>query len=185
MSAEALAPPSPWLLEHARRLEEAVGAGLGPVADVACGRGRHALACAERGWPVLGLDRDLERLRFLSDASANVPGAVSPIACDLGNGSEIPIRSGSCGAILVFRFLFRPLAPALADRLAPGGWLLYETFTRAQADRDYGPSRPEFLLQPDELPALFPELEIVAHEEGLWGEPRPLALARLLARRPT
>jgi SAM-dependent methyltransferase len=182
VSAERPAP-SDFLLAHIARLERA--APLGPVADIACGRGRHALACADRGLAVLGFDRDRERLAQLRDAARGRPGPVRAIECDLESGYGIPVRPGTCSGILVFRFLFRPLASAIETALAPGGWLLYETFTLHQRDLDYGPSNPAFLLKPGELPSLFPELEVVAYEEGAWGEPRPLELARLLARRPS
>lgn len=181
MSAE-LPAPSAFLLAHLDRLAEA--ARLGPVADLACGRGRHALCCADHGLAVVGFDRDRERLGALAAAGRERAGPLLAVECDLEGGSGIPVKPGSCGAILVFRFLFRPLAPAIAEALAPGGWLLYETFTTAQRALGYGPSNPAFLLEPGELPGLFPDLEVAVHEEGHWGEPRPLALARLLARRP-
>jgi hypothetical protein len=48
----------------------------------------------------------------------------------------------------------------------------------------YGPRNPAFLLEPGELPTLFPGLEILGASEG-WSEgSRPEALARLAARRP-
>ncbi|MGH0035545.1 MAG: class I SAM-dependent methyltransferase [Myxococcota bacterium] len=181
MSAEPPAP-SPFLLEQLARLEDT--APLGPVLDLACGRGRHALACARRGLRGVGVDRDRARLAELTRRGDAGPRPPDTLVADLESGLGIPFRSGSCGAILVFRFLFRPLAPEIARVLAPGGWLLYETFTTRQRELDYGPSNPAFLLEPGELPGLFPELEVVEHAEGLWGEPRPLALARLLARRP-
>ena len=89
-----------------------------------------------------------------------------------------------CGALLVFRYLHRPLCAALAASLRPGGLLLYETFTTAQRELGYGPRNPAFLLEPGELPRLFPELEILETWEGLSPGPTPSALARLLARRP-
>jgi hypothetical protein len=91
---------------------------------------------------------------------------------------------GSCGAILVFRFLVRELAPAIVQALRPGGLLLYETFTIHQRDLGQPPSNPAFLLDPAELPKLFSELQLVAHEELISGGPNPAALARLVARRP-
>lgn len=181
MSAERPAP-SPFLLENRSRLE--ASAALGPVADVACGRGRHALTCAEWGLRVLALDRNADALAELARA-ARAPGrSLQPIRCDLESDPEIPLVSGCCGAVLVFCFLFRPLAPRLVETLAPGGWLLYETFTRRQLELGTGPRNPDFLLTPGELPRLFPDLEVVSWDEGITGGDRPLALARLLARRP-
>lgn len=180
MSAERAAP-SPFLVEHLGAIADA--ARLGPVIDLACGRGRHALACAARGLRVLGLDRDRAGLAEMRDAARSLAGRVTGLECDLEGGSEIPIKVGSCGAILVFCFLWRPLAPALTSLLAPGGLLVYETFTTRQRALGFGPRNPAFLLEPGELPRLFPDLQILESAEGAWGEPRPLELARLLARR--
>jgi hypothetical protein len=72
----------------------------------------------------------------------------------------------------------------LAAALAPGGLLLYETFTVHQRELGYGPSRDEFLLQPGELPGLFPALEVSHHWEGRIESPREAHVAQLVARRP-
>jgi len=161
--------------------------GLGPTLDLACGRGRHALACARAGVPTVAIDRNAGHLRELAAATRGAhPPLPAPISCvraDVEAGCEIPVRSGSCGAILVFRFLFRPLAAAIAEALAPGGLLLYETFTVSQRELGYGPYRDAFLLGEGELPTLFPMLEVLDTSEGLTAEARPAHTARLLARR--
>ncbi len=177
------AEPSSFFREQAALLREA--ARLGVVCDLACGRGRSALAAAELGARVVAIDRDRDALRELS-ASARERGlAIQALRADLETPHGIPLRPGSCGAILVFRFLFRPLASAIVDCLAPGGLLLHETFTIHQKDVPYGPRNPAFLLHPGELPRLFPELEIVCSWEGWTQAPRPVALARLAARKPS
>jgi SAM-dependent methyltransferase len=177
-----LAAPSPFFLAH---LDAVVAASrAGPVVDLACGRGRHALCAAEAGARVVAMDRDPA---FLAELAQRARGRDLPLAsvrCDLETPHGIPIRSGSCGAILVFRFLFRPLAGAIVAALRPGGLLLYETFTRGQAELAGGPSNPAFLLAPGELPTLFPGLEIEAHWEGTRPGNPPAALAQLVAHRP-
>ncbi len=173
--------PSPLFLAAREVLHEA--ARLGPIADVACGRGRHARPALACGWPVLALDRNADALAEL--CAAVPPGArLQAIRCDLEAGLGLPIKAGSCGAVLVFRFLFRPLAPLLVETLAPGGVLLYETFTVDQRSLEGGPRRPAFLLERGELPGLFPELDVQHYEETRVGHPPASATARLIARRP-
>lgn len=167
-----MAEPSAWLLGHLRELERA--AALGPIADLACGRGRNARALAEAGLPVIGVDRSAEHL-------AELGHGVPRVRTDLETPHGIPFRSGSCGAILVFRFLFRPLAAAIEETLAPGGALLYETFTTRQRELGWGPRSEEFLLREGELPTLFPGLEVAESWEGVTEGARPEAVARLLA----
>ena len=141
--------PSPLFEQFLPALREA--SRRGPVLDLACGRGRHALAAAERGIPVVALDRNACFLAELQAAAARRQLPVTLVRTDLETGLGLPVRPGSCGAILVFRFLFRPLAPDICAALTAGGLLLYETFTIRQRDLGYGPGNPDFLLRDGEL----------------------------------
>ena len=176
-----MSEPSPLVVAHLEALRAA--SVLGPVVDLACGRGRNALAIAARGIPVLGLDRSAEFLTELINAARERTLPVRAARADLETAPAPPLAEGRCGALIVCRYLHRPLAPALEALLAPGGWLLYETFTIHQRKLGYGPENPAFLLDPGELPTLFPRLEIAEHWEGLSDEPKPAAVARLAARR--
>ena len=173
---------SPLLVAWLARLGEA--ARLGPVADLACGRGRHALAVAARGIRTLGIDRDARALSALREAARAQGTPVLALRADLEAPQGIPLRRACCGAVLVFRFLFRPLAPEIEAVLAPGGLLVYETFTIHQRNLGQGPRNEAFLLAPGELRRLFPGLEILSSWEGVLAGPPPQALARLVARRP-
>ncbi len=173
---------SPLVLAH---LDELRGAAQrGPVVDLACGRGRNALAIAAHGIPVLGVDRSGAFLAELRSAARARALPIRAVRADLESAPSPPLAPGCCGALVVCRYLHRPLAPALEALLAPGGWLLYETFTVHQRDLGYGPENPAFLLRPGELPALFARLSIELHWEGITDEARPAALARIAARKP-
>ena len=155
---------------------------LGVVADLACGRGRHTLAAAEAGIPVIGIDRNQNFLTELRDAAAQREIAVETLRADLENPAEVPLQDRRCGAVLVFRYLHRPLIPAIARALAPGGLLIYETFTVHQRTLGTGPSNLDYLLEPGELPELFSDLEILEHWEGLSEGTEPAQIARITAR---
>jgi tellurite methyltransferase len=176
------APASRWLSEHVDLVRRA--AQLGPVVDLACGRGRHALYLAEAGVPVIGLDRNADHLKELEISAQRSGADVTPVRCDLEDGNGIPVAAGSCGVILVFRFLFRPLALAVEQALCPGGILLYETFALAHREGGRGPRRSAFYLKPGELPMLFPGLDVIDYVEGPDGGSPPDITARLLARKP-
>jgi SAM-dependent methyltransferase len=176
-----LPAPSPFLFDYLEPLRAV--ARLGPVVDVACGRGRQALAAAERGIAVFGIDRNPEFLAQMTATARERDLPVTAIRADLETGHGLPLAAASCAALLVFRYLHRPLAPQLVATLKPGGLLLYETFTVHQRDLGYGPKNEHFLFRPGELAELFEPLEVIHSWEGHTPEYPPNAVARLVARK--
>jgi len=167
--------PSDWLLDHRDLLPPA-----GRVLDVASGDGRHALVVASWGLTVRAVDRDAAALARLRAAAARRGLAIDTAVVDLERG-EVSFGEAAFDAVLVFRYLHRPLFPALVRALVPGGVLLYETFTRAHAAVRPKPSNPAFLLAPGELPALVAGLEILDAREG---ESNGAHVASIAARKP-
>lgn len=186
-----LDPVSAFFRREARALVATAQGGR--VLDLACGRGRHSLATAALGLDVLAVDRDEASLAELARlaregaaTSAAPPAGRVEIACvDLETGATPSLPGAPFAAVLVFRYLHRPLAAAIEAWLAPGGLLLYETFTTEQRSLGWGPSRDAFLLRPGELPTLFPGLVVESFEEGRTDEANPAFTARLRARKPT
>ena len=85
------------------------------------------------------------------------------------------VRRGRRRALSAPRRCFRRLKGALR----PGGFLVYETFTRGQAQRGK-PTNPAFLLEPGELRTLVAPLEILFEREGDF---EGKMLASVIARR--
>jgi SAM-dependent methyltransferase len=176
-----LSPPSTFFCDHIDRLGKA--ADRGRLLDLACGRGRHALALAQAGISSIGIDRSLESLRQLRALAEPLGAVIDTVCADLESPPVIPLPSDSCAAVLVFRYLHRPLAAEICRVLAPGGLLIYETFTAAHTQFGYGPRNPDFLLEPGELPKLFESLEVLEQWEGIAQSPRPAALGQLVAQK--
>ena len=109
--------PSAWVCRFAPRIR----AG-GSVLDVACGGGRHARYLAAQGLAVLAADIDAAALEGL----AGIEG-VQTLLADL-EGAPWPFSGRRFDAVVVTRYLHRPLLGAMVDVLAPGGVLIYETF---------------------------------------------------------
>ncbi|HXY39404.1 MAG TPA: rhodanese-like domain-containing protein [Vicinamibacteria bacterium] len=168
--------PSEWLVSNA--LLAPRGAR---TLDVACGRGRHALLLAAAGSLVRAVDRDRARVDQLDAVARRLRLPIEARQVDLEQPG-CSLGEGQWELILVFDFLHRPLFPALVAALAPGGVLLYETFTREHGQRHGRPSRPEHLLEPGELPRLVSPLEVVRRREGEFGG---RYLASVAARKPT
>lgn len=101
---------------------------------------------------------------------------------DLEDGRPWPFAGQRFGGIVVTSYLHRPLFPRLAESLAEGGVLIYETFMLG--NEKYGrPSNPDFLLRPGELLEAFAGLAVIAFEQGMVAQPKRAVLQRLCARR--
>lgn len=175
MPGYALPPDtaSPWI----RRFAPLIAAG-GCVLDVACGNGRNGRNCLALGHRVVFLDVNVAAV---ADLVGHPKAEV--LAADLEAGAPWPLSGRRFAAILVVNYLYRPLMAQLFAALAPGGLLLYETFSHAQTLTGRPPRNPDHLLMPGELLRLtHGTLTPVAFEEGLLAEdPFPGIKQRLLA----
>lgn len=175
MSASGHARPSDWLWSNMDLI-----ARDKPVLDLASGQGRHALLLAARGWKVHAIDWNEDALAVL-DERARALGVVVESTCLNLEGEEgVDLGVDRWGTILVFNYLHRPLFPAIVRALAPGGTLLYETFTIGQRERGH-PRNPAFLLLPGELERLVSPLTILRSREG---EVDGKLIASIAARKP-
>ncbi len=169
LSHGAVSAPSAWV----QRFAPMVRAG-GSVLDLACGRGRHALFFADRGYRVDAVDRDPEAIAALAES-----GAVAALCADIEAGPW-PYPGRSFDAVVVTNYLHRPLFPLLMAALSPGGVLIYETF--AQGNEAYGrPSNPDFLLRHGELLQVVGNARVLAYEDLVVESPRPAAVQRICA----
>jgi SAM-dependent methyltransferase len=109
-----VADASDWLTGH---LDLLPSPGL--ALDVASGRGRHTRLLAGLGWRVHAVDRDAAALADL--ARAGLPG-VSTSLIDL-EANGVSLGTAAYDLVLVFNYLHRPLFPAIAAALCPGGLL--------------------------------------------------------------
>jgi SAM-dependent methyltransferase len=153
--------PSDWVVRWAHLVER------GPVLDVACGSGRHALFFAARGLEVFAVDREAQE----------IPG-VSFVRADLEDGSPWPFQGRRFAAIVVANYLHRPFFPTLCESLDEGGVLVYETFMMGN-ERFGKPTNPNFLLRPGELLQAFGMLTVLAFEQGVLERPKPAVVQRI------
>ncbi|MEM7435126.1 MAG: class I SAM-dependent methyltransferase [Myxococcota bacterium] len=165
-------PPSPWVVRFAGRIRNG-----GAVLDLACGRGRHSRLLLRQGHPVVAVDRDISGVADLLGHEGFEPHEI-----DL-EGDAWPLAGRTFDGIVVTNYLYRPRLRWLADLLAEGGILIYETF--AKGHEAFGrPTNPNYLLAPNELRDVFsPLLEIIAFEQKAETEPRRAVRQRLVARK--
>lgn len=149
--------PSEWV----RRWSHLIPHGS-TVLDVACGAGRHLRYLYGLGYEMVGVDQSTEAL-------AASTGLGELVCADLEN-EPWPFAGRLFGGIVVTNYLWRPLLPTLANSLAPGGVLIYETFARGN-ETVGRPARPDFLLSPGELLHACTGLQVVAYEAGFLSRP--------------
>ena len=167
--------PSPFVAEWIARLA-AVGTGPRRALDVAMGRGRHAQLLARAGYRAFGVDAQYDAVR---DGMTNAATAGLSLRVWCADLTEHPLPASHFDVVVVTRYLQRDLFPSLRATLAPGGVMLYETFTTAQRALGTGPTSPDHLLEPGELRERFDGLEMLFYEEVTT----PEAVARIAARR--
>jgi SAM-dependent methyltransferase len=117
---------------------------------------------ASLGHAVVGVDRNPE-------AIATVSPLGEAVCADIENGPW-PLSGRTFGGVVVTNYLWRPLWPHILESLAPNGVLIYETFS-AGNESVGKPSRPDFLLRPNELLSICQDLRVVAFEEGFLPQP--------------
>lgn len=171
--------PNPLLTRFSSLLEDS--SLEGPVLDLACGKGENGLFLAGLNLPVILADQSPEALEAARRSAEDRRLEVEFWEVDLETGDN-PLQEEYYRAILVFRYLYRPLIPFIRKGIRNGGILIYETFTSEQPR--YGhPHNPDFLLKPGELADWFHDWQIIHHYEGLLERPRR-AMAQIVCRKP-
>jgi tellurite methyltransferase len=154
----------------------------GSVLDLACGDGHNGVFLAARGLEVTCCDISRDALERARELAGRRGVTVCLREVDLERPGINPLGEDVYGAILVFRYLHRPLFPCIRKALRPGGLVVYETFTVDQAA--FGrPQNPDHLLHPGELRRAFADWEILHSFEGLMERP-VRAVAQLVCRKP-
>lgn len=164
----SLQSPASLLLDHMELLIKLDRSN--PVLDLACGSGRNGLALAAHGIPVVFADKSADLLLGIEQnlAKNDFQGRIWQVDLEQPGGN--PFAGQHFSAIIVFRYLHRPLFPALKNAVMPGGLVIYETFT--VENRRFGrPNNPDFLLKHNELKEEFQGWEIITHFEGRLENP--------------
>jgi 2-polyprenyl-3-methyl-5-hydroxy-6-metoxy-1,4-benzoquinol methylase len=169
--------PSYWFTWHASWFRSGLR-----VLDVACGAGRHALAAAKLGASVVAVDRDRDQLKDARAEADRLGLKIQWVEADL----EQPWPDlGRFDAVLVFNYLDRPRMSRIVEAVAPGGFLMMETFLEIQRQLGWGPQSQAHLLEFGEIAKLVTPLAVVHGREAF--EPADnaqwAAVASVLAKR--
>jgi SAM-dependent methyltransferase len=133
--------------------------------DVACGAGRDAVHLALQGYLVDAIDILPDALQRVADLAVRNGCHVQTICQDLHR--QPTLAAGAYDLIVVVRFLHRPLLAALRRALAPGGWIVYETFHADNRRTGRPPIRADHLVQTGELAGAFAGMHIVVANDAV------------------
>lgn len=153
----------------------------GPILDLACGDGHNGLYLARRGLTVEFWDQSDKHLGRIMKKAERDRISIKCRRVNLELPGVNPLKGHAYGAILVFRYLHRPLIPWLKESIVKDGLLMYETFTMDQATLGR-PKNPDYLLKPGELRSWFQDWEIIHDFEGFEKRP-PRAIAQILCKK--
>ena len=180
-SAKSKLKPAQLLVEHSGLILEKTLPG--PVLDLACGEAHNSIYLALKGVKVISGDLSSEALERAGELAAECGAEISVWQVDLEPEGVNPLPEHAYGAILVFRYLHRPLIPCIKKALRKGGLLIYETFT-AEQPRFGKPRNPDYLLQSGELGQMFADWEEIFYFEGIKENPTR-AVAQIVCRKPS
>ena len=141
-----------------------------------------ALFLAEQGFEVEAVDISRTALARARGQALSRGVRIKTVAADLDSFS---LPAGRYDLILDFYFLDRRLIPGIKKGLKKGGMVVFETYTTEQKGLSpTAPSRPEYLLKPNELLRLFRDFHVLFYREGVFREGgRRKAIASLIARK--
>jgi SAM-dependent methyltransferase len=149
------------------------------VLDIACGKGRHAIAAAQLGADVVAIDDDSERLEEARVRAATCGVSITWERADL---TTVSLPEKAFDVVLGFNYLDRGRMASFKEALKPGGHFFYETFLEGQLDFGWGPTSPGHLLKPGELVALVEPFEVLFAREVIEAiDSRSAALASVVA----
>ncbi len=155
----------------------------GVALDLACGLGTNSLFLAARGLEVHAWDISEVAISHLAEQARSLG---LNIQTRVVNITAAALPTESYDLVVTSHYLDRSLPPAIMKAARPGGLICYQTFT-AEKLVNKGPSNPDFLLQPNELPSFVPGCEILAatDQSHNTNENDPLAgRAFIIARKP-
>jgi SAM-dependent methyltransferase len=174
--------PSPFLVEALKRIAllSRRRKKRGRAADLACGSGREAVYLALSGCAVDAIDILPDALARARALARRADVRIRTIRKDLEREPVLPV--GRYDLVTVFRFLHRPLLAAIGRSIAPGGFVVYETFNRRDRPRGRRPLKAAHTVRDGELAAAFGGFDVLIARDG--ARRRGRRFSQLLARRP-
>jgi tellurite methyltransferase len=176
--------PDPFVIAtHENYLHPLLPSGSSGL-DLAGGAGQHAVWLARQGWRMTLADFSEVALTTARQRAADLPesGMVEMAqGVALDTVKRFHAEGRRFAFVLVCFFLDRAVLPWLPKILAPGGLLVYRTYTtdNERLGNPRGPRDPDFLLRSQELLEVFRGMKILHYNETVVAK----GVAELIAQR--
>ena len=157
----SLTKPDPFFIFAYGHFVEPSFPNAGAALDLACGLGRHSLWLASRNWQVCGIDLSEVAIKKLNHAAFELNVILNLF---VGDASEYKFGSARFDLIVLFYHADRNLFPKLVSALNTGGLLICKLGVRWDTDARSTAAGTDPLNR-NELPSLFPELQVLYHQE--------------------
>jgi SAM-dependent methyltransferase len=134
--------------------------------DLACGKGRHSLYLAERGFEVIAMDISPVALAEGRRRADEKRLSVQWRQADL---EQVQLEEAGFDLIVNFNYLQRSLFEQIKRALRTGGHIVFETYLIDQREMGH-PKNPEYLLGYNELLERFRDFRVLCYREGSFAD---------------
>jgi len=135
----------------------------GLALDIACGKGRHSKFLVQNDFRVDALD--------ISEVALNEIAHIDKIYTQSVDFDDFTFAHNSYDLVVCTYYLNRQIFPSIIESMRDEAILIYETFVN-HPDNTKAPSKPEYLLEENELKNAFGELEPIYYDE--WWDTTPM-----------
>lgn len=139
--------------------------------DIGCGGGREAVYLARQGFQVTAIEHKPQVLQRAQQLAQQYEVDIHFRQCDVTQNGCLPLMPQQM--VMGFRFLDRELLARIDQHIAPGGWLIWQTFVEG-VQKFGSPKNSRFILQPGELAQLFPHYRILVDKIETIEDGRPV-----------
>ncbi|MBN2865647.1 MAG: class I SAM-dependent methyltransferase [Thiotrichales bacterium] len=169
--SKALWSPNSLLVEFTEQVALDVKSIRPSALDLGCGGGRDAVFLAKQGWQVSAIDNENRVIKRAKQLALRSGASVKFRCCDLKNTGCLTDQTFDL--VMVMRFLNRDLFEPIKQRIKPGGWLVFQTFTEG-VEKFGSPKNPNFILKRDELSQVFKDFKIITDRMETLSDGRPV-----------
>ncbi len=141
--------------------------------DLACGSGRDSVFMSMNGWSMTSVDYKQSAIDKLNRFSKIHSQDIDSQVIDLESGfAKLLELERLYDAVVIVRYLHRPMLTKLNEIIKPKGFIVYQTFMQG-CEKFGSPKNPRFILQKGELADIFSDFQVLYDQVVYLHDGRP------------